>query len=469
MLSLDVRATLRSAFRFGLAALAWAALGAGVDVAVATEVLPRPYALQPQVRFWTRVYTEVDTNGGFIHDANYLDVVYETIRFPEGLSPGAQQDEVDERKRVYRRILLDLADGKRADLSPAEMRVLKLWPKGVSAATLRDAADSIRFQLGQADRFRDGLQRSGAWIGYIQTTMAEHDVPRDLAYLPHVESSFNPNAYSSVGAAGMWQFMRSTGRRFMRVDDVVDERLDPWIATRAAAKYLAENHDVTGSWPLAITGYNHGAGGMRRAARELGTRDIATIVRRYKGPSFGFASRNFYTCFLAASDLAKQPQTYFGNIRLDPPANPRAIVLTRSYSVGTLQRTVGVDLEALRGYNLALRDPFWSGRRYAPVGYTLRLPRTEATQTAEVRLASTPGETEAKPKPAQVASGGRYKVQKGDSVGAIARRFGVSKEALMAANGLRNAHELKVGQVLKVPTKRRSTAEEVLARSRARG
>lgn len=453
--------------RSTLTALALLGLGVLAEGAAASEALPRPYALQPQVRFWTRVYTEVDTNGGFIHDANYLDVVYETLRFPDGLSTRSQQNEVDDRKQVYRRILLELASGKRSGLSPAEKRVLHLWPKGVSSATLRSAADNIRFQLGQANRFREGLERSGAWRDYIEQTMVDEGVPRELAALPHVESSFNPHAYSSVGAAGMWQFMRSTGRRFMRVDDVVDERLDPWKSTQAAAKYLRENHRVTGSWPLAITGYNHGAGGMRRAARDLGTRDIATIVRRYKGPSFGFASRNFYTCFLAASDIAKAPEPHFGRVGFHPPANPRTVVLARSYSVGTLQRAVGVDLDAMRDWNLALRKPFWSGRRYAPVGYALRLPRTSATQEVEKRLAATPGERE--PKRAQVATAGRYKVRKGDSVSGIARRFGVSQKALMTANGLRNPKHLKAGQVLKVPAKRRSATEDVLAKTPTRG
>lgn len=459
------RRQLRSTFT----ALALAVLGLFPEAAQATDVLPRPYALQPQVRFWTRVYTEVDTQGGFIHDASYLDVVYETIRFPEGLSTRSQQARVDDRKAVYRRILLDLADGKRSGLSPDEKRVLRLWPKGVSAATLRGAAGEIRFQLGQADRFREGLVRSGAWRAHIEQTMVDHGVPRELAALPHVESSFNPKAYSSVGAAGMWQFMRATGRRFMRVDDVVDERLDPWKSTEAATKYLLENHGVTGSWPLAITGYNHGAGGMRRAARELGTRDIATIVRRYKGPSFGFASRNFYTCFLAASEIARNPERHFGKISLDPPASPHTVVLARSYSVGTLQRTLGVDLEALRDYNLALRPPFWTGRRYAPVGYALRLPPAAAARDAEKKLAATPGETEPTPKRARVATAGRYKVKKGDSLSAIARRFGVSQKDLMATNGLRSPKHLKAGQILKVPAKRRSAAEDVLARSPTRG
>ncbi len=100
----------------------------------------------------------------------------------------------------------------------------------------------MRFQLGQADRFREGLVRSGAWREHIADTFEKAGLPRELASLPHVESSFNTYAYSKVGAAGMWQFMRSTGRRFLRIDAVVDERLDPYSFTEAAALPRTELH-----------------------------------------------------------------------------------------------------------------------------------------------------------------------------------------------------------------------------------
>ena len=83
--------------------------------------------------------------------------------------------------------------------------------------------------------------RSGAWLDDIQRTLARYGVPPELAALPHVESSYNPDAYSRVGAAGLWQFTRSTGRLFLRIDSVVDERLDPWKATDAAARLLVKN------------------------------------------------------------------------------------------------------------------------------------------------------------------------------------------------------------------------------------
>ena len=135
--------------------------------------------------------------------------------------------------------------------------------------------------------------------------------------LPHVESSFNPRAYSKVGAAGLWQFMRSTGRRYMRIDGAVDDRLDPFRSTEAAAQLLAYNYRVLGTWPLALTAYNHGTAGMRRAKETLGTDDIVRIVRNYTSRTFGFASRNFYVSFLAALEIDRNPEKYFGSLQKD--------------------------------------------------------------------------------------------------------------------------------------------------------
>ena len=149
-------------------------------------------------------------------------------------------------------------------------RSLTLWGADASRARLLEAAEWVRFQLGQADRFREGLERSGRWESHIARTFAELGLPPELAALPHVESSFTPTAYSKVGASGLWQFMRSTGRLYMRVDDTVDERLDPFRSTEAAAQLLANNYRALGTWPLAITAYNHGTAGMRRARDTMG-------------------------------------------------------------------------------------------------------------------------------------------------------------------------------------------------------
>ena len=121
----------------------------------------------------------------------------------------------------------------------------------VTDEELRAAAGRIRWQHGLRDRFREGLERSGRWRDYVKEQFTALGVPTDLAALPHVESSYNPNARSHVGASGIWQFTRSTGRRFMRVDHVVDERNDPFAATHAAGQLLAYNYSLTGNWPMA--------------------------------------------------------------------------------------------------------------------------------------------------------------------------------------------------------------------------
>ena len=158
------------------------------------------------------------------------------------------------------------------------------------------------------------LQRAGSWESHIAQTLAAQGLPPEIAALPHVESSFQPTAMSKAGAAGMWQFIRSTGRRYLRIDGAVDERLDPYRSTEAAAQLLSYNYRLLGSWPLAITAYNHGAEGMRRARDQLGTDDIVRIVRQYQSPTFGFASRNYYCSFLAAMRLDRDPEKYFGNV-----------------------------------------------------------------------------------------------------------------------------------------------------------
>jgi membrane-bound lytic murein transglycosylase D len=249
---------------------------------------------------------------------------------------------------------------------------------------LGQAAEDLRWQLGQSDRFRAGLVRAGAWEPHIGEVLANLGLPAEIAALPHVESSFDPYAYSKVGAAGLWQFMRSTGRRFMRIDTAVDERLDPYRATEAAAQLLSYNYRLLGSWPLAITAYNHGAEGMRRAREQLGTDDIVRIVREYHSPSFGFASRNFYVSFLAALSVSQNPDKYFGGLQQTHESGFHELKMPSSANATTLVKTLGVDRDTLRNLNPALRPTVWNGQRGVPAGYVLRLPTAQSKWTTEL-------------------------------------------------------------------------------------
>ncbi len=291
-----------------------------------------------------------------------------------------------------------------------------MWGAEGTPARLLAAVDSIRFQLGQSDRFKEGLVRSGAWASHIAEVFANQGLPAELAVLPHVESSFNPAAYSKVGAAGLWQFMRSTGRRYMRIDNAIDDRMDPFRSTEAAAQLLAYNYRLLGTWPLALTAYNHGAAGMRRAKEAMGTDDIEKIVRNYKSPSFGFASRNFYVSFLAALEIDRNPEKYFGNVEALPEVRFQEITTPSFISIGSLERIVKVERAQLRKLNPALLPTVWNGARHVPKGYRLRLPMDGEKWTSELlaqRLA-----------PAEQYAGQpqdrRHKVRSGETMTSIA-------------------------------------------------
>jgi membrane-bound lytic murein transglycosylase D len=410
------------------------------------ELFPRPTDLEPAVQFWTRVYTEIDTSEGFIHDDLRLNIVYQTVRTGD-LSSRERRRRVERAQETTRNILTKLAGGARTGLNGEEERVLNLFPEGTSNAEFRAAAGRIRFQLGQADRFRAGLVRSGTWKPYIQEVLAKRGLPLELAALPHVESSFDPTAYSKVGAAGLWQFTRSTGVRYMRIDHIIDERRDPFFATDAAARLLADNYSVIQSWPLALTAYNHGLAGMRRAVQVQKTSDISTIVAKYQGRTFGFASRNFYTAFLAALEIDSNPERYFPNLKVDPPADTETITVPAFMTVDTLADALNLRESALRNMNPALTDIVWSGDKYVPQGFELRVPRDTAA-VAEALL----GTIDAKNVFAAQRPDREHRVQRGDTLSKIAAEYRVSLAALMAANGMTNRSMIRVGQMIRLPS-----------------
>ncbi len=407
----------------------------------------RPASLERDVRFWIRVYTEVTTDQGLIHDDWNLGLVYEVLRFDPAASPAQRERRVAEAKSRYAAMLRRFAAGATDDLNAHERRILHAFGEKATPADFRDAIDRIRFQLGQADRFHEGLIRAALWEKQIAQTLAKRGVPAEIAALPHVESSFNLTAYSKVGAAGLWQFMPGTAKRFMRVDSVVDERLDPYSATDAAANLMLYNYRLLGTWPLAVTAYNHGPGGLRRAQDELGTSDIAVIVKRYQGRTFGFASRNFYVAFLAALEVDRNAEKYFGPITRLTDTESTAVEVPDYVSVDALAKAFKVDMGALRVLNPALRPPVWSGARLVPRGYLLRLPGTPPQAeiaAAWARLA---------PSQRYVAqrNEGNHKVRRGETLPGIAAATGVSLSRLLAANDWTPDHVIARGDVVRIP------------------
>lgn len=425
----------------------------------AHDAIPRPPELQADVDFWINVYSQITTNEGYLHDERNLAVVYETLRFAPNSQPKQRAAAVDEARERYQAILERLASGAAPDsLSTEEQRVARLWGK-VTPERLKIARDGIRFQLGQADRFHAGLLRAGAWEPHIAQTLANLGLPPEIAALPHVESSFNPAAYSKVGAAGLWQFMRSTGRRYMRIDSAVDERMDPFRATEGAAQLLSYNYRLLGTWPLALTAYNHGAAGMRRAIEATGTTDYMRINRSYRSPSFGFASRNFYPSFLAALTIDQNPEKYFGPIQRAPEAKFSEVALPAYVPVRALERSIPVDRATLRALNPALLPTVWNGSRLVPRGYRLRLPENGRRFTTE-QLAKLLPPTEQYV--AQIESRS-HRVRSGETLAALAKRYHLSTRELAAMNGLAVDAELRRGRRLHLPDRMPALVSGVVA------
>jgi membrane-bound lytic murein transglycosylase D len=419
----------------------------GAAAADETDPFAHPPELEADVRFWIRVYTEVTTDQGLVHDDWNLKLVYEVLRFDPASSPAQRERRVAEAKTRYAVLLRRFAAGDTADLTPHERRILHAFGDKATPRDYLDAIERIRFQLGQADRFHEGLIRAAAWETHIARVLKQHGVPEEIAALPHVESSFNPFAYSKVGAAGLWQFMPSTAKRFMRVDGIVDERLDPYSATEAAANLMLYNYRLLGTWPLAVTAYNHGPGGLRTAQDELGTNDIAVIVKRYQGATFGFASRNFYVAFLAALEVDRNAEKYFGTITRLPDTENTPVQVPDYIAVSVLAKAFKVDMGALKVLNPALRPPIWSGSRLVPRGYALRLPGAESDEEISAAWARVA--------PAQryVAqrNDGAHRVRRGETLAGIAAASGMSLPRLSGANGWNTGHAVARGDVVRIP------------------
>jgi membrane-bound lytic murein transglycosylase D len=403
-------------------------------------------AIESNVAFWKKIYSEYDSDQGVLHDSQQLNIIYDVIDLISPDAPGAEKinrQRIKTAKEHYTRILQALARGE-AEPAAESQRVADLFGSDAEPAEFRSAARNIRCQVGQRDRFRMGVIRSGAYIDRIIEIFRSYHLPEDLAYLPHVESSYNPEAYSKFGAAGIWQFTRSTGKRYMTVGYEVDERRDPIRSTHAAARLLQKNYERLNDWPMAVTAYNHGAAGMLRAQKKMG--GYEAIFKDYRSRIFKFASRNFYSEFLAARDVARDYRRYFGDLDLHAPAETTEVVLTGYAHLPELADLLALDLQVLQRFNPALRKPVIEGRKLVPRGYRLRLP-ADADRNWEGLLAELAPRTF---KDEQNHSR-FYTVRRGDTAGDIARMHGISLPDLIAVNQLDARATIYIDQNLRIP------------------
>jgi membrane-bound lytic murein transglycosylase D len=236
------------------------------------------------------------------------------------------------------------------------------------------------------------------------------------------------------------------------MDRSVDERFDPILAARGAARYLRNSYDDMGSWPLAITSYNHGYYGMMRAIRELGTTDYMTVRRQYGGPAFGFASKNFYAEFLAALEIAENPLVYFGEMDPFDALEFDTFEVESSIALHDVANALRVDPGRLWQLNPSLTDDVWRGRRNVPAGFVMRLPPGYAHEAPSQLAAAQAGKSERRVRTVEEPTEGPrfYVVQRGDTLSSIAARHGTTVTDLVQLNDLRDRNTIRIGQRLKV-------------------
>lgn len=324
--------------------------------------------MEARVRFWIRVFTEVSQHEAVLHDRDDVRIVYDVVPYDSEAS-------VDPVRASYGRLLASMAVGELFPVpfrgpivaaavaqSPERQRVARLFAETTAAGPIAyaRAIGNIRAQRGLKEIFADSLARAALYLPAIRPIFAAARLPPELVYLPHVESSFNPNAVSRAGAAGLWQFMRETADRHLRIADGVDERFDPIRSSAAAAEHLARARAVLGSWPLAVASYNHGVAGIARARAAVGSDSLDDIIRGYDGASFGFASQNFYAEFLAAAHVARNADYYFPDIKRTPIVQ---YVVRRGDSLWTIARKHRVSVRALVAANNLGRSPLQQGQR----------------------------------------------------------------------------------------------------------
>jgi membrane-bound lytic murein transglycosylase D len=282
-------------------------------------------------------------------------------------------------------------------------------------------------------RIETGLSRAGTYLPMIRARFDEAGLPQDLSYLPLIESAFSVKAYSRARAHGMWQFIASTGRHYgLDVGSLVDERRDPERSTEAAVAYLSDLHDQFDDWYLALAAYNSGSGNVRRAIRRSGSRDFWTL-RRYLPRE----TRNYVPAFIASVIVAKKPEKYGFTAPVETAWSFETIEIPDALDLQFLATESGIPLDELRELNPAIRRDLTPARSTT----NLRLP-PGTTAAAEAVLSSTPRDKWA---PRMI-----HTVRSGDSLYAIARRYGSSVSAIRQANGLRGSL-IKPGQNLIVP------------------
>jgi soluble lytic murein transglycosylase-like protein len=293
------------------------------------------------------------------------------------------------------------------------------------------------------------LVRAGRYLPMVLDVFRQKGLPEELVFTAMIESGFDPLAVSKAGARGIWQFMAPTAKRYgLRIDRWLDERLDPEKSTVAAARHFVDLYSVFGSWNLAQAAYNAGERTVTEAIRSMGTSDFWALTR---GPRLADETKNFVPAIQAATIIAKEPERYGFVVTPAPPLEYELVAVPRSTSLKLLAAHAGIDGDTLERLNPELRL-----KQTPPdVTYSLKVPigsasRIQAALEHDAAKSRTAGAAPQAPAVSLTANPHFHLVKAGETVAAIAKRYGIPASAIVRWNDLGETARIRPGARLRV-------------------
>lgn len=344
-----------------------------------TEKFEAPAKFSRRVLFWYRVYSLFDPKDYIIHLADFPEVILEVIHDPRtsvefNAGPRFRQH-IRQRRAHYSKLLADMDRLPKEQWNAQMHRIAGLMSHISNPKKYRKASTNVRAQRGQREYVQRGIEAASEYMPWIEKEFLDRSLPPELARIAFVESSFNLRAVSRVGASGVYQLMPFVARKMMIVSDEIDERRDPLKAGVGAAKVFAQNYQMLRHWPLAITGYNHGPFGIRRAVQQTKSTDIETIIEQYRGRAFGFASKNFYAEFLAMLWTLRHADRLFPEAELRAPLQFEVYTLKNRQRFLTVARYFELDPDDLAKLNPDILPSHVRRNGFLPRGYQIKLPK----------------------------------------------------------------------------------------------
>lgn len=346
-----------------------------------------PSEIGPHVQFWLKIYTRFTSQEAVIFDEEHPEIIYEVLDFRElaRTSRNRAAFEIVSRRILKKRIESYRAAFRSLTPSRSKRRLSREAQQIVEARRAlshhhpaAEALRSLRVQWGQRDAVMTGLLSSKSFIHRMEKIFGEMGLPPELVLISLVESSFNWNAVSRAGAVGAWQFMPDTAAEFMFIDDAkqIDERLSPIKSTVAAGKLLNRNYRMLGSWPMAVSAYNHGHSkwvNLRPTQWSQWPRILAQCSRSRPLFKLGFASRNYFPEFLALLRAYKYQDIVYGNAPLNQLSSVRFVQTDTPATLAGLSVQHQVPESELRRLNPDIK----SRETRIPSRYWLSLPSVE--------------------------------------------------------------------------------------------